>query len=153
MSLVQDLNSSLGHVTKTLIPQLETKVLELASSVNAQFTALASPSNLAAAECGPLASDHVDNTDNSVDDADGSHGSAPARTQTQPPPAAPPPVDVLGNDNSNTEPHEHHRNATTAPPDHNGTYTLPTGHFGLGLNGPTMASPAPTHGKDVGQMA
>jgi hypothetical protein len=49
-SSVEDLNSSLGHITKTLIPRLETKVLELASSVNAQFTALASPSNLAAPE-------------------------------------------------------------------------------------------------------
>ncbi len=57
---VEDLNSSLGHVTKTLIPRLERKVLELASSVDARFTALASPSNLAALERGPLAPDHVD---------------------------------------------------------------------------------------------
>jgi hypothetical protein len=48
MSLVEDLNSSLGHVTKTLILQLNKKVLELASSVDARFKALPSPSNLAA---------------------------------------------------------------------------------------------------------
>jgi hypothetical protein len=95
----------------------------------------------------------MDNADNSMDNADGSHGLAPARMQAQPPPAAHPPVDVLGDDNSDTEPHAHDRNAPTAPPAHNGTYTLPTGHFGLGLRGPTMASPAPTCGNNVGQMA
>ncbi len=59
-SLVEDLNSSLGHVTETLIPQLQKKVFELASSIDARFMALASPSNLAAPERGPLAPDHVD---------------------------------------------------------------------------------------------
>jgi hypothetical protein len=117
-SLVKDLNSSLGHVTKILIPQLDTKVLELASSFNARFKALASPSNLAALKCGPPTPNHVDNADssNGMDDADGSHGSAPARTQVQPPPAAPPPANVLGDANSNAEPHVHNRNAINAPP-------------------------------------
>ncbi len=172
---MEDLNSSLGHVTKTLIPWLETTVLELASSVNMRFKALVSKSNLAASERGPLAPDHVDNTNSSADDADGSRGSAPARTQAQPPLVAPPLVDVSGNDNSDTEPHAHDRNAPNAPPDHttsacstapltplttagtnispNVTYTLPTGHLGSGLRGPTMASPAPARGNNMSQMA
>jgi hypothetical protein len=152
---VEDLNSSQGHVTKTLIPRFKTKILELASSVNARFKALSSPSNLAAPECGPPAPNHADDANGSMDNADYSRGLAPARKQAPPPPVAPPPVDVLGNNNSNTEPHAHNRNAPNAPPDHvtstgstapptpptaagtnvspNGTYTLPTGHFGLRL--------------------
>jgi hypothetical protein len=69
----------------------------------------------------------------------------------------------------------HNRNAPGTPPDHatsdnspapptpptatganvspNGTYTLPTGHFRLGLRGPTMASPAPPGGNNMSQMA
>jgi hypothetical protein len=160
MSLVEDLNNSLGHVTKTLIPQLNKKVLELASSFDAWFKALAPPSNLGALECGPTAPNHVDDADGSsgVDDADGSRGSAPVRTQVRPSPAAPPLVDVLGNDNSDTELHAHDRIAPNALPDHatsagsiapltppttagtqvspNGTYTLPTGHFWIGIQQP-----------------
>ncbi len=108
-SSVEDLNSSLGHVTKMLILQLVKKVLELASSLDAQFKALAFPSNLAALEHGHPAPDRVDNADGSsrVDDADSFCSSAPAGVQVQPPPVAPPLVDVLGNNNSNAEPHVH----------------------------------------------
>ncbi len=110
-----------------------------------------------------------------MDNADGSRSSPPARTQVQPPPAACPPANVLGNPNSNAEPHAHDRNAPNAPPDHatsagsiapptpptaagtqvspNDTYTLPTGHFGSGFNGSTMASHTPTHGNNMGRMA
>ncbi len=64
-SLVEDLNSSLGHFTKMLIPQLNKNVLELASSFDTQFKALPSPSNLAALEDGHPAPDRVDNVDGS----------------------------------------------------------------------------------------